>query len=710
MKQTSVTDTKIAQAFKKKKTFDSRAKEFVNIVKNGTPQQLLNLYYKYKGFYKTGTADFVQQVVVDFMEEYCIEIKKKTEHLSVIRIKQEPTIEPKQKHLSTSSKQKSLKPRDLNRNKFGDDWNIDFEDPQPHSRHPSVMCESEYGCNQSISQIPTIFQSSLYFRKQKYYLELFSDPFYSTDTVKILLSCFTEILHKRTTEDHIYSTNPWNFTLYSLVDTNYAAMIYLFFKYDSSTKQHTIDTKETEINFMLKIIIKDMHKNDKYMTTFVTAYECSAGLGDESVGGAHAVTCGIIKKEKDVFVFILDSNGVQLERSSWWQQYMDEINKISSVPYDTNISNVERVEHFFNEHIVETVKSEINELYPNEYNFIADENNKINLNPHDINVGGSDYQQGGYCLLISYFFIHILYNNIVIHNRSAFAKIEDISKIIEYIEDLMIFIYSLIKTDPFTNTQFFYNYSINIFRFMLSVFRIEDFYEVHNINKTKDIVNAEFANNPHRQNLYLPVESGNVMSLYMKLILEGKMCLPSLIGVSKLCDKSIYEDMLKMNFYSCIKFYTPFRKAKRICNQPLRLFFTGDTEQVEFGSNSIFIRDTSIDRSAYNDDKYLNSIIIMDPSVVLLNLAKVNFFLNRMYDTMIKDFNILYFSPVQQFTSTCLNMSHPHAHIMKATDTQTVLEKSGRKHVNDNTTNVKKKQKRRRKSEENANAKNCVIS
>ena len=84
--------------------------------------------------------------------------------------------------------------------------------------------------------------------------------------------------------------------------------------------------------------------------------------------------------------------------------------------------------------------------------------------------------------------------------------------------------------------------------------------------------------------------------------------------------------MLKIKFYSCMKFYTPFRKTKRICNQPLRLFFNGDTERVEFGNNSVFIRDRSIDRSAYNDDKYLNSIIIMDPSVVLLNLAKVNFF------------------------------------------------------------------------------------
>ena len=57
------------------KIFDSRAKEFVNIVRKGSNQDLLKLYYNYKGFYMTGTADFVQQIVVDFMEEYCIKIK-----------------------------------------------------------------------------------------------------------------------------------------------------------------------------------------------------------------------------------------------------------------------------------------------------------------------------------------------------------------------------------------------------------------------------------------------------------------------------------------------------------------------------------------------------------------------------------------------------------------------------------------------------------
>ena len=66
-----------------------------------------------------------------------------------------------------------------------------------------------------------------------------------------------------------------------------------------------------------------MHKNDKYMTTFVTAYECSAGFGDESVGGAHAVTCGIIKKHDTVFIFIIDPNGVQAP--TWWLKYKQNL-------------------------------------------------------------------------------------------------------------------------------------------------------------------------------------------------------------------------------------------------------------------------------------------------------------------------------------------------------------------------------------------------
>ena len=53
---------------------DSRALEFVYILRNGSYDDLLVLYRYYKGFCKTTTADFVQRVVVDFFETYCIEL------------------------------------------------------------------------------------------------------------------------------------------------------------------------------------------------------------------------------------------------------------------------------------------------------------------------------------------------------------------------------------------------------------------------------------------------------------------------------------------------------------------------------------------------------------------------------------------------------------------------------------------------------------
>ena len=82
---------------------DSSAQEFVNILRNGTYEQLLKLYYYYKGFYMTGTADFVQQVVVEFMEEYCIEIKNNSANK---KRKAQPTIEPIDEH---SKRKKTVK-------------------------------------------------------------------------------------------------------------------------------------------------------------------------------------------------------------------------------------------------------------------------------------------------------------------------------------------------------------------------------------------------------------------------------------------------------------------------------------------------------------------------------------------------------------------------------------------------------------------------
>ena len=53
---------------------DSRALEFVDILRNGSYNDLLELYRYYKGFCKTNTADFVQRVVVDFFETYCVQL------------------------------------------------------------------------------------------------------------------------------------------------------------------------------------------------------------------------------------------------------------------------------------------------------------------------------------------------------------------------------------------------------------------------------------------------------------------------------------------------------------------------------------------------------------------------------------------------------------------------------------------------------------
>ena len=280
---------------------------------------------------------------------------------------------------------------------------------------------------------------------------------------------------------------------------------------------------------------------------------------------------------------------------------------------------------------------------------------------------GSEYQEGGYCALITVFFIHILYNNIVIHNRDIFEKIEDISIIVKYIEDLMVFVDSLINTSPFTNKHFFYNYSINIFRFMLTQKNFNKFYDVYDLKKTKDKVNEEFAFNPHKRDWFLPVESGNVMTIFMNIIFEGMQCLPSLIGVPKLSNKSNYKEMLMNKDYSCIRFFTPYRNTAKICNQPLRLFFENDTEQVEFASkdsNDIYI----VDRKKPNYNTRNDDTIIQNPYIVLLNLSKVTYYAGPgRYRDWLTDFSIMEPLPVTNFTSTCLNMTNPHAHIMDTT-------------------------------------------
>jgi len=266
---------------------------FVDIVNKGTYTDLLKLYYKYKGFCMTGTADFAQQVVVEFMEEYCIEIKKKLKNNN-----NQPTINKKRRinvsddspellklkksRMTTFTKESSII-------KFGDNWYTDF------SRHPSVRCETNYACNTGSSKIPVILQSHLYFRKRKYYLNLYSDPFVACPYVTFMFSILLDILHKQIIKQN---TNPWNITLYTTYD--YSSdddpyIIHLMFEYDSVKDIHIIES--SYFNHSLTNILDQMHKHEQYMTVFVAGYGCYAGWGNnnESVGTGHAVACGLIK-------------------------------------------------------------------------------------------------------------------------------------------------------------------------------------------------------------------------------------------------------------------------------------------------------------------------------------------------------------------------------------------------------------------------------
>jgi len=216
---------------------------------------------------------------------------------------------------------------------------------------------------------------------------------------------------------------------------------------------------------------------------------------------------------------------------------------------------------------------------------------------------------------------------------------------------------------------------------MLTLNNMEDYYQVHELENTKNTVNAEFANHPHKRDWFLPVQSGNVMTIYMNIIFKGMRCLPSLIGVPKLMYRSTHKEMLLRNDYSCIRFFTPYRNTAKICNQPLRLFFEDDTEQVEFAPNSLNI----VDR---NNKNYITSVIL-SPSIVLLDISKVVIYLGipGKYNDLIKDFSIMEPLPVQHITNTCLNMNNPHVH-MDENSTTANLNKKRKINYDDGTTDI----------------------
>ena len=108
----------------------------------------------------------------------------------------------------------------------------------------------------------------------------------------------------------------------------------------------------------------------------------------------------------------------------------------------------------------------------------------------------------------------------------------------------MKFIYEVLYTEPFKPRDFFYNYSINIFRFMLSFDGIEECYETFDLAKMKKTINAKFQNSSYFRGKFSAITSANVIMIYMDILLNGGECLPSLIGVPK-PNIPDYKDMLQ---------------------------------------------------------------------------------------------------------------------------------------------------------------------
>ena len=112
---------------------------------------------------------------------------------------------------------------------------------------------------------------------------------------------------------------------------------------------------------------------------------------------------------------------------------------------------------------------------------------------------------------------------------------------------------------------FFYNHSINIFRGFFSTKKVKELYEVSDLYETIEFINAAVAKNSKLNNCFLKVTSAHVIGMYMKSILTGCIYLPSLIGIPKLMlEQTNCKNMVRARppDFSCIKFYTPYRKIK----------------------------------------------------------------------------------------------------------------------------------------------------
>jgi hypothetical protein len=475
--------------------------------------------------------------------------------------------------------------------------------------------EPVYACSRGQSNIASVFETKLYFKDQKYFINIYADPFISCTLVMQLVQCFHEILHGWTRQ-HMNSPNPWNFKLYSIRETNNLdndlVMLTTSFKYNRANWNYDVD--DSKYNDALDSIITDLNDNRYryFFTMFLVSYYWrDDGVGDQE---AHAVTCGLIRQESTVVGFILDSTGV-----------------IAPDGWNPSMYQIHKKRHFFNTNILTVLFDRIKDKYPNTYTFVHDPD--INLNPYNLNFGGGPYQeQYGFCVLFSTFFIHIIYNNICIHNRHIFNNVGNYTTITGFIKELTNYIQQLIQTEPFTINEFFYNYSVNLFNFFLNSPDINNYFDVLDMNDTVTITNNMITNTGNAAN-FAPVTSANVMTLYMSMINNGMKYLPSMIGVPKQLNFSNYQQMMNNRDFSCINFYTPFRTESNPDKQPLVSWSIRNKRTVFFGDKSLLVVE--------GDETLKSDNIIKDPSVVLFNLKAFMDELRKSNNNLITDFSLI---------------------------------------------------------------------
>jgi dimeric dUTPase (all-alpha-NTP-PPase superfamily) len=120
-----------------------------------------------------------------------------------------------------------------------------------------------------------------------------------------------------------------------------------------------------------------------------------------------------VKDNNRIVLFILDPNGVQVPL--WYKKYMKAFNFWNTA----HVSHSQIIFNSFNEKILQVLNVYITKRYPNTYSISTE--TETNINEFKLNfTGNNEYQVGGYCALFCVLFIHVIYNNINVHNRDVF--------------------------------------------------------------------------------------------------------------------------------------------------------------------------------------------------------------------------------------------------------------------------------------------------